>query len=221
MTRRGLAVLCVGCLLVVLAGSWAVADSSRASRLPHSHAPYYHGDDDGPVSMAQSPGGTLWAVWSYRHGGELDVAVSRSIGRTWTPPQVIDGLDGWDDRDPQIAFLPDGSALVTWWQQRRDGASRVLVALVSGSETSSPRVVSAPDVNARQPRLYTEGESISVGFITENPDTGEGGFTLMPVSPNRPNGGTNGPDPIPTISIQPGETPPTDGRQRGGSDGEE
>jgi hypothetical protein len=170
--------------------------------------------------MAQSPSGTLWAVWSYRHGGELDVAVSRSIGRTWTAPQMIDGLDGWDDRDPQIAFMPDGTALVTWWQQLPDGASRVLVSLVSGSGMSSPRVVSDPELNARQPRLYSEGESISVGFITEDPSTGEGGFTLMPVSPKQPHGGTNGPDPIPTISIDPGGNPP-EGHQRGGADGDD
>lgn len=210
MTRK-LLVPCLVLCFVLVAVSTPAEASSRASRLPHSHAPYYHGDGDGPIAMAQAPDGTLWAVWSYARGGEFDVAVSRSIGRTWTPPELIGSNNGWNDRDPQIAFLTDGSAIITWWQEGRGEVARVLVSCQSGAGWTSPEVMSDPGLAAQQPRLYTEGESVSVGFITMDPATGEGGFTLRPVPSNRPKGGTNGPDPIPTISILPGQgSPPED-----------
>jgi hypothetical protein len=206
MTRRFLAVSFIGFLIVALAAApAALAEASRASRVPHSHAPYYHGDDDGPLAMAQAPDGTLWSVWSYQRAGQHDIAVSRSIGRTWTAPTLLGEVDGWNDRDPQIAFLGDGTAVVTWWQQRAGSHSRVMLSLRIGERWTTPRPVSDPGVNASQPRLYSDEGEVSVGFITEDPRTGAGGFSLLPVSPIRPNGGTNGPDPIPTITITPGE----------------
>ena len=206
MNRPFLAVIFAGCLIVaLLAAPLAMADASRASRMPHSRAPYYHGDADGPLTMAQAPDGSLWSVWSYRQAGGHDVAISRSIGRTWTSPELLGQADGWDDRDPQIAFLEDGTPLVTWWRQRQGGVSQVMVSVRTGDGWSTPRAISDPDLHGRQPRLYSEEGEVAVGFITEDPLTGAGGFSLIPVTPTRPHGGTNGPDPIPTITIGPGQ----------------
>ena len=206
MNRPFLSARLAGCVILALAmAPPAVAHASRASRMPHSRAPYYHGDQDGPLSMAQSPNGALWSVWSYRQAGGFDIAISRSVGRTWTSPVLLGGADGWDDRDPQIAFLADGTALITWWRQRPDHHSQVMISLQREEGWTPPRPISDPDLHGRQPRLYSEDGEISVGFITEDPRTGDAGFSLIPVTPTRPQGGTNGPDPIPTITISPGD----------------
>lgn len=206
-TQRSAAIAGFAVLLLIgLASQPVSAESSALVRLPHELAPGYHGPADGPVATAKAPDGSFWAVWSYRHAGELDIAVSRAVGRTWKSPTLLGEPDGRMDLDPQIGFLGDGTPVVAWRGVDAEGRSRILVSKLTDAGWSAPHPVSAESVDAGSPRLFSAGGSLSVGYLTEGARGAERGFTLIPIDDDHhANGGTNGPDPIPTIRIEPGE----------------
>ncbi len=209
MNRRVLVFVIVAALAlpaVFAAGSRNAAPATgSADRVPVTD---YRSAQDGPSFMAQSPGGQSWSVWSYRRGAELDIAVSRAIGRTWTAPELL-GTAGVDDLDPRLAFLPDGTAVLAWWQHGTASPDRVLVSVLGpgGARWSAPTVVSSGP--ASQPNIFVNGDGLfTIGYL--EPD---GSVTMLPMvvksvdpktpPPPNPDTGTNGPDPIPSLVVQP------------------
>ncbi len=203
--------VCVTVAMAALTGALAAGSrtpsttTGSADRVP---ATDYRSAQDGPSFMAQSPSGQTWSVWSYRRGAELDVAISRAVGRTWTAPELV-GTAGVDDLDPRLAFLSDGTAILAWWQHTPGSPDRVLVSALGPGATAwtAPTVVSGGP--ASQPNIFVNGDGLfTVGFL--NPD---GSVTMLPMTvktvdpknppPPNPDTGTNGPDPIPSLLVTP------------------
>ena len=199
-------------ITVMLCAGAALAGSPPVAR-PAGLTPDYRADGDGPVTMAIDPAGRMWAVWAYARGREFDIAVSVSDGRVWTFPTLLGVANGRDDVDPRIAFLPGGSPVVVWWQAPNATAGpRVMQSVARAGEFPAPTVVRE---NARQPAiLATSATSLTLGLVD---DSGEVQTQQSPLSPINvgpgwrdgpgPDGGTNGPDPMPTLVIKPPDSP--------------
>lgn len=198
---------------VVLCASAALAGSPPVAR-PAGLTPDYRAEGDGPVTMAVDPAGRMWAVWAYAQGGEFDVAVSVSHGRVWTFPTLLGVANGRSDVDPRIAFLPNGSPVVVWWQEAGDhGGPRVMQSAALAGVFSTPTAVRE---NARQPAILATGsDNLTLGWVD---GSGAVQTQVSPVSPihvgpgsteePEPAGGTNGPDPMPTRIIKLPDSPP-------------
>lgn len=199
-------------IVVMLCTGAALAGAPPVAR-PAGLTPDYRAEGDGPVTMAVDPAGRMWAVWAYAQGGELDVAVSVSDGRVWTYPTLLGIGNGRNDVDPRIAFLPNGAPVVVWWQEPNASAgARVMQSVARAGSFAEPTTVR---VNARQPAiLATSATSLTLGLVD---DSGEVQTQQLPLSPidvgpgwrerPEPDGGTNGPDPMPTLVIKPPDSP--------------
>ncbi len=209
MKRFSIFALLVGVMLC--AGS-AIAGSPPVAR-PAGLTPDYRAEGDGPVTMAVDPAGRMWAVWAYAQGGEFDVAVSVSDGRVWTFPKLLGVANGRNDVDPRIAFLPNGTPVVVWWQEASATAGPSVLQSVGRAGGFGPPTTVRQ--GARQPQiLATSPGSVTLGLLSESGDVGtqQSPTTPIPVGPDwrdkpTPDGGTNGPDPMPTLVIKPSESP--------------
>jgi hypothetical protein len=200
-------------LIVVMACAGAALAGAPPVARPAGLSPDYRAEGDGPVSMAVDPAGRMWAVWAYAQGGEFDVAVAVSDGRVWTFPTLLGVANGRNDVDPRIAFLPNGAPVVVWWQEATaTAAPRVLQSISRAGEFAAPTIVRE---NARQPAILASSSgSLTLGLVDEAGEvqTLESPVTPTPIGGNwrekpSPDGGTNGPDPMPTLIIKPPETP--------------
>ncbi|MDQ7007628.1 MAG: hypothetical protein Q9Q40_10375 [Acidobacteriota bacterium] len=211
MTRR----LVLLTMMLSLATLPALGASAPGGMLPHDKAPYYLGPTDGPISMTVDPTGTMWAVWAYDNGAETDIAITRSIGDTWSVPVLVGVYNRRDDRDPRIAFMADGTPVLGWWQAGADddptSFDRVLLSFFLDGEWSAPVQLSLPDAHGRQPNFFDTGADLEVGFLQIDPATGRSEIDIRPVEKPRPGGGTNGPDPLPTFTIGGDEEVPEGG----------
>ena len=197
-------------IVVMLCAGAALAGSPPVAR-PAGLTPDYRAEGDGPVTMAVDPAGRMWAVWAYAQGGEFDVAVSVSDGRVWTYPTLLGVANGRDDVDPRIAFLPNGSPVVVWWQTPNATAGpRVMQSAARAGEFSAPATVCE---NARQPAiLASSDDSLTLGLVDESGGVQTQQYPLSPIKVRErdkpePDGGTNGPDPMPTRIIKPPDSP--------------
>ncbi len=177
--------------------------ASPLAGIQHDLPPYLHGDGDGPLAMAVSPTGQMWAVWSYRYGGEFSVAVTRSLQRTWDTPTFIGALNGKDELDPKLAFLFDGTPVLTWWVPSQDTTpSGVYLSYLVSDGWTVPLLASSPGMNAERPAFLQNETATTLAFIEFDPNPSVPGIVrAIPVTPPSKTGGTNGPDPIPTIII--------------------
>lgn len=163
------------------------------------NVPVFHqglAEQDGPVFMAAAPNGELWAVWSYRRGLEIDIAISRcGAGGTWSAPELM-GRPLVDDVEARLVFLPDGTAVLAW-TELRDGKGRVVVMVLrDGAWITPANQVERPGV---QPSLFVTGRAVTLAWI------GNDGVlqwsvldTEQPRQALAGGGGNNGPDPIPS-----------------------
>jgi len=173
--------------------------------------PTYHDrlQSDGPVFMAEDPAGRLWAVWSYREGGEWDIAVSRAVGRTWTAPQLLGVANGKDDLDPRLLFLDDGTGVLVWWQRGPLPEDQVVVSsfvdLRVGTTWSAPQRLSDRNEAASRPNLFVAQGTPLVGYTSTplDPTDPGPGVALRPIHRPRPDGGAEGPEPWPDVIIRP------------------
>ncbi|MCU0231828.1 MAG: hypothetical protein MUC67_10695 [Acidobacteria bacterium] len=183
----------------------ALAGTPPAAR-PAGLSPDYRAEGDGPVTMAIDPSGRMWAVWAYAQGGEFDVAVSVSDGRVWTYPTLLGVANGRNDVDPRIAFLPNGAPVVVWWQEATATHRAQVLQSVARAETFAPPTVVRE--GARQPAILSAtGGSLTLGLVDEE------GMVQTMSSPTSvdprwrekpsPDGGTNGPDPMPALIVKP------------------
>ncbi len=213
MTRR----VSFGLLIVValLTCGLALAAPPPAGR-PAGLSPDYRAEQDGPVFMAVDPAGRLWAAWSYAQGGEFDVAVSVSEGRVWTFPTLLGVGNARNDVDPRIAFLADGRAVVAWWQEEAEGSP----ARVLHSTGAAPGDFSEPTVlrsESSRPSIFATSETgFTLGSVLADGSVAIDDVSVVPPSQSirrgreraSPQGGTNGPDPMPTFVIRPPGEPP-------------
>jgi len=216
MTRHRLTLILVLFLLVTSfvaadqAGNGqkiAVAPGNSSHSADRMASPGAHDvERDGPVFMARDQTGRLWAVWSYRTGLNVDIAVSRAIGDTWTNPVLVGEANGAADLDPRLQFLPDGTGLLVWWQRPDDGSwnDRVVMAQQVGDSWTGPVQVSPSGQSANRPSVFVSASgSTAIGFVVTPEDGGPSSIQLTTVatmSSTGPNGGSNGPDPIPTVN---------------------
>jgi hypothetical protein len=199
-------------IVVTLCAGSALAGSPPVAR-PAGLAPDYRAEGDGPATMAVDPAGRMWAVWAYTQGGEFDVAVSVSDGRVWTYPTLLGVANGRNDIDPRIAFLPNGTPVVVWWQEANATAGPRVLQSVGEAGCFGP--VATVRNGARQPQiLATSAGSLTLGMLSASGDvqTLQSPTTPIPVEPGwrekpAPDGGTNGPDPMPTLVIKGPESP--------------
>ena len=211
MTRR-LVFLSAILLMTLLP---ALGSSAPAGMLPHEKAPYYLGQSDGPISMTLDPQGTMWAVWAYDNGAETDIAVTHSIGDTWSVPMLLGVYNGRDDLDPRLAFMPDGTPVLAWWQtgipDDPSSLDRVLLSFFIDGKWTIPGQLSQPENHGRQPNFFDSGEELEIGFLQIDPTTGRSEIDIRPVEKPQPGGGTNGPDPLPTFTIDGDQETPEGG----------
>ncbi len=181
----------------------AAADPDIAPLRPTGLTPDYHGEEDGPVYMATDPEGNLWAVWSYRNGIESDIAVTRNVGRTWLPPVLLGAGNGRNDLDPRIAFDVLGRAVVTWWQEgTEDALPRVLLSRLEDGVWKGPWVWSPEGVPAHHPNIFPGDDGqLHVAYIDDGNVIHANGVDIKPIDRPDPDGGTNGPDPIPSLVV--------------------
>lgn len=164
---------------------------------------------DGPISMAVDKDGSMWGVWSYRRGLETDIAVARLVGRTWTAPELIGSSNGVADLDPRIAFVGD-VPFVTWWQDGpRQRDERVVFAIRWNNTWVGPFQINMESVPGSRPNIFgSDADSVTVGWVDCDGALHGNGVQIKPKNPE-PEGGTIGPDPLPSIVV--GDPPKSGG----------
>ena len=171
--------------------------------------PDYRIAEDGPAFQAMDPTGRLWAVWSYDNGIEKDLAISFELGRTWVTPELVGAQNGMADLDPRIAFTKQGVPVIVWWQQGIDDpdVARVMVSYYVDGSWSAPRQVNPMGSRAHSPSAFPNPHAesgLSIGYVND-----AGGVDSAPIDgqpdarPTDPNGGAEGPEPMPTFIRHP------------------
>lgn len=200
--RRLATVLAISTILVAPAA--LAKGKSGGSRLEPPPIPSaFSATLDGAVFTAYDGQGTLWAVWTYRRGLERDIAVSYMIGRTWSVPEILGTNNGLDDLDPRIGFS-HGFPVVIWWQDGpQQGDERVVMSTRANNRWNTP--VQLSDGPGSHPQIFNssadENGNVGYGYIATDGTYKAGGVEVKPVDP-KPEGGSDGPDPFPTIVIQ-------------------
>jgi hypothetical protein len=198
--------LTVGGVVPAVADS-ASTDGTGSGGVKRDVGPDFHDPDvDGPVFMGTAPDGEVWSVWSYTSGSSADIAVSRWLGNNWSNPEMIGEGNNLRDLDPKVLFLRDETPAVVWWQEFDDGTpSRVVVSYRESNEWTAPESLSPEGISARSPSVFsTPGDDPLVGYVVDDFERERSNVYLTPLrsaEPGEPagDGGTNGPDPIPTL----------------------
>ena len=134
----------------------------RTERLPHRFLPR---SLDGDLVQVTSPAdGTTWAAWSYRNGGEYDIAVAslRDDGR-WSEPLLIGEHDRADQIGPSLIADGNGNVYLAYANAR---AGQLFVALLRAGEEAwrSPRALTYIERSADSPQLAIIGDRLIVAF---------------------------------------------------------
>jgi sialidase-1 len=130
-------------------------------------------------------------------GGRICSVRSRDEGRTWSAPQIL--FDGpFDDRDPHVAQMRDGTVVCSFFTYRPQADGRALcdtclVTSSDGGETWStePRVVAAgwptsapvrelPD-GTRLLGVYQEENGMAYGGVIRSTDGGRSWSAPIPI----------------------------------------
>jgi len=94
---------------------------------------------DGWPSLGWDPvGNTPEVTWARHDGNDYEIVVARWEDGHWTDPVALTD-DGTDDREPEIAYAPDGTARITFWR----GDQVYLVTRPPGGSWSAPELVDA------------------------------------------------------------------------------
>ncbi len=94
---------------------------------------------DGWPSLGRDPvDGAPEVAWARFDGADYEIVVSRWENDQWAVPDVLTD-NAVDDRDPELAYAPDGTARITFWSE---GQVFWLTRTPSGS-WSSPESVDA------------------------------------------------------------------------------
>jgi hypothetical protein len=195
--------------IVTVGSAFAAAPRSVDSRSSVTVPQGFSDRWDGPISMAVDKQGAMWGVWSYRRGLEIDIAVARLVGRTWTAPELIGTGNGVADLDPRITFVGE-IPFVTWWQ---DGPAlrdeRVVFAIRWNNTWVGPIQINTEGIPGSRPNIFGgDDDEVTIGWVDPDGVLHGNGVQIKPKDPE-PEGGTIGPDPLPSIVV--GDPPKNSG----------
>jgi hypothetical protein len=177
----------------------------------------FKGEVDGPLSTAISPTGQTWGTWSYRRGAEADIVVAQIQGRVWGTMAIAFATPGKENLDPKLAFAGEIPFLV-WWQRDLDtGATQVVLGFLWNEKWVGPIALSDEACGGSHPNVFSADDNgLNIGWIDCNGVIHANGVLIKPKDP-MPEGGTDGPDPMPGIVIGDGPRPGGGGLGGGGS----
>ncbi len=138
----------------------AAGKGSRSGSHPHRYLP--NSFDGAIVQVENTVDGRVWSAWSYRNGGEYDLALSVSTAPgVWSEPILIGLDDGVNQRQPVIAVDSRGATYVAY----ADGTAAIrLTALQPGrNQWSSPGIVAMGE-GLSAPSLMLVGNVLIVGY---------------------------------------------------------
>jgi len=214
----------------------AAGKGSRAGSHPHRYLP---NSLDGAIEQVENTvDGQVWSAWSYRNGGEYDLALSVSTAPgVWSEPILIGLDDGLDQLQPVMAIDSRGATYVAYADGA--GAIRLTALQPGGNRWSVPVTIALDEGPLSSPSLMLVGNVLIVGYrdgddvallavpllepeydqvrsIYDGPDPTTG----FGEADNEEDGETSGTEqPILDISVSEGVTPsPVDNRYDGGED---
>ena len=122
-----------------------------ATDIPHRFAPWSL--DRGLVTLENPVDGRTVAVWSYRFGGQYDLAISvREPGSSsWSEPAFIGAGDGVQQEQPSIAADASGNIYLAFLV--RESGQIFLTTLTQGSGAWSTPVAVTPAPGRRSAPL--------------------------------------------------------------------
>lgn len=157
-TRVGLGILAA--LLTVS----TVQAREKLSRSPQR----FLAETDGKMALAvDAATQTEWAVWSYRNGGQYDVAIVRrslavdaGIDAEWTEPAFIGADDGLSQVQPSLAADPAGNLYLAYAQ----AGQVILTTRPAGSSAWTAPVSVAPGRRVTSPLVKVVGDRLIVAY---------------------------------------------------------
>lgn len=153
--------LTVFILAIMVTG--VVSAAGRGSRdAGHPHRYLQSSLDGAIVQVENTIDGRIWSAWSYRNGGEYDLALAFSIAPgVWSEPLLIGLDDGLDQRQPALAVDSRGATYVAYADGT--GAIRLTALQPGGNQWSSPVAV-AMEQGLSAPSLMVVGNALIVGY---------------------------------------------------------
>jgi hypothetical protein len=150
-------------ILAIMVSGIASAAGKRA-RVANHPARYLPNSFDGAIVQVENAvDGRVWAAWSYRNGGEYDLALSVSPAPgVWSEPLLVGLDDGIDQRQPAMALDSRGAMYVAY----ADGAGgiRLTVLQPGGVQWSPPVTVASGNGDLSRPSLMVSGSALIVGY---------------------------------------------------------
>jgi len=147
-----------------MVGGMASAAGKRVGAPSHPLR-YLPNSFDGAIVQAENTvDGRLWSAWSYRNGGEYDLALSVSTAPgVWSEPILIGLDDGLDQQQPTISIDSRGATYVAYADGT--GAIRLTALQPGGHQWSAPVTVASGGASRlSSPSLMVVGSALIVGF---------------------------------------------------------
>ncbi len=150
-------------ILVIMVSGVASAAGKRVGAPSHPLR-YLPNSFDGAIVQAENTvDGRLWSAWSYRNGGEYDLALSVSTAAgVWSEPILIGLDDGLDQRQPAISIDSRGATYVAYTDGT--GAIRLTALQPGGHLWSVPVTVAVETSRLSSPSLMVVGSTLIVGY---------------------------------------------------------
>jgi len=182
-------------ILTIMISGMASAAGKRVGAPSHPLR-YLPNSFDGAIVRAENTvDGRLWAAWSYRNGGEYDLALSvRTAPGVWSEPTLIGLDDGLDQRQPAMALDSRGAMYVAYADGT--GAIRLIVLQPGGNQWSIPVTVASGEGGLSSPSLMVAGSALIVGYRDGAGVTLRAVPLLTPNPVNELRAIYDGPDPI-------------------------
>ena len=139
----------------------AAGKGSRPGSHPHR---YLQNSLDGAIVQVENTvDGRIWSAWSYRNGGEYDLALAVSTAPgVWSEPLLIGLDDGLDQRQPAMVVDSRGATYVAYADGA--GAIRLTALQPGGTQWSSPVTVAMEGAGLSAPTLMVVGNALIVGY---------------------------------------------------------
>ncbi len=182
-------------ILAIMVSGVASAAGKR-SRVANHPPRYLPNSFDGAIVQVENPvDGRFWSAWSYRNGGEYDLALSvRTAPGIWSEPTLIGLDDGLNQRQPAMALDSRGAMYVAYADGT--GAIRLIVLQPGGNQWSIPVTVASGEGGLSSPSLMVAGSALIVGYRDGAGVTLRAVPLLSPNPVNELRAIYDGPDPI-------------------------
>jgi hypothetical protein len=155
--------LLTGFILAIMLGGVVSAAGKRVGASQHPPR-YLPNAFDGAIVQSDNPvDGRTWSVWSYRNGGEFDLALSmRTAPGVWSEPLLIGLDDGLDQQQPAISVDSRGATYVAYADGT--GAIRLTVLQPGATRWSAPITIAEGTNQLSNPSLMVVGSTMIVGY---------------------------------------------------------